>query len=72
MMTPDNLGGGQIQSRAALAQQAEPTGLSIGNYIDAPHRSGANARVRGRVHATHNDVINGIGGMEHLSNSLQG
>ena len=31
----------------------------------------ANARLRGRIHQGASDVLNGIGGMEHLSNSVQ-
>lgn len=54
-------------SRANIA--APNQGFSIGNYANAaPARSNPN-RMRGRIHAQ-NDVINGISGMEHLSNTL--
>ena len=50
---------------------AEPTGLSIGKYSEGtPHRGNLANRVRGRIYSTNNDVINGISGMEHISNSL--
>ena len=56
---------------AGAGRLAEPTGLNIGKYSEgAPKQVGVNNRIRGRIHATNNDVINGISGMEHLSNSL--
>ena len=48
---------------------AEPNvGLSLGSNTGAAPRQ-PNQRMRGRIHAN-NDVLNGISGMEHLSNSL--
>lgn len=49
-------------SRAAVAMSM-PSPMQSKN-------SNANARLRGRIHPGASDVLNGIGGMEHLSNSL--
>ena len=49
------------------AQSRAQVGMSMPSPI--PSKGNTN-RLRGRIHQGASDVLNGIGGMEHLSNSL--
>lgn len=62
----DHYQGAHSRAQAALSTSITQ---SVGSTIDSSKKGGRPQALRGRIHAN-NDVLNGISGMEHLSNSL--